>query len=108
MSILAGLVESLGAEMADTGHHGVHSLLVTGADGALFDWNLVVCMRLMGQERRGQTVSYTCMHEDFEWAKDVAKRMSVTLQEIVRVDGKETYPILVRNCDVIWPNGGTQ
>lgn len=91
--------------MSDTGHHGVHSLLVTGSDTALFNWNLIVCMRLLGQERRKMTVSYTCMHEDFEWAKGVAKEMALTLQEIVFEDGQEKYPVLHRGCDLVWPYG---
>ena len=81
----------------------VHFLLVSADDKALEMWQMAVGDRLMLQERRGQTIYYTCMPEDLDFAKETADTLSVTLQEVKGKDGYEEYPVLVRGCDLIWP-----
>lgn len=81
----------------------VHFLLVSGPDAALSDFHTAVAERLLLQERRKQMLNYTCMAEDLEFAKKVAGRLEITLQEIERGEGKETYKILVQNSELVWP-----
>ena len=81
----------------------VHFLLVSADDEALEAWQMTVGARLLIQERRGQTLYYTCMDEDLDFAKETAAKLSVTLQEVKSLDGREEYPVLVHGCDLIWP-----
>ena len=81
----------------------VHFLLVSADDHALEMWQMSVGARLMLQERRGQTIYYTCMDEDLDFAKETADTLKVTLQEVKAKDGCEEYPVLVQGCDLSWP-----
>lgn len=83
----------------------VHVLLVTGSDAALTRWHDLVCLYLLCQEKRGQTAAYTCMDDDFDFAKKVAADLPVTLQEVCGSGDSESYPVLVRNCDCGWKLG---
>lgn len=80
----------------------VHSLLVTGTDDSLYTFHFLVCSALNAIERRGQTMCYTCLAEDLQLAKDSAQLYGLTLQEIVRVEGEETYPTLVQGKQAGW------
>ena len=81
----------------------VHFLLASADDKTLEMWQMAVGARLLFQERRGQTLNYTCAPKDLAFAKDAADKLSVTLQEIKSVNGGEEYEVLVRGCDLIWP-----
>jgi len=61
----------------------VKNLLVSGPDDNLATFHLAVCMALLDHERRGQTISYTCMGGDLHGALAAAKRADVTVQQIV-------------------------
>lgn len=81
----------------------VRRLLITGDDQRLFRWHFAVCNVLNGIERRGQTVLYTCMPEDFEGAMELARSIGVEVKEIVGEKGadgltRETYPVLLEAC----------
>lgn len=74
----------------------VHTLLVTGNDDQLSDFNVYTCLWLNAIDYRGSTMRFTCMDDDLPWAVQCADAYSLTLQEIVYVDNLETYPVLVQ------------
>jgi hypothetical protein len=71
----------------------VRRFLVTAPDAHLTQFHLLVALTLNGLERREQTVSYTCMAEDAEFALQAAELADVTLQELEIADGEEIYPV---------------
>ena len=77
--------------------HGdsVRRFLVTAPDDHLTRFHLAVAMRLNGIDRREQTVFYTCMAGDVDFALGAAAQADVTVQELDMVDGAEVYPVRV-------------
>ncbi len=71
----------------------VRRFLVTAPDDHLRRFHLAVAMRLNGLERRDQTVFYTCLAEDADFALRIAERADVTVQELEIADGDEVYPV---------------
>ncbi len=74
----------------------VRRFLVTAPDDHLTRFHLAVALRLNGIERRAQTVFYTCMAEDADFALQMAKEADVTVQEIAGQEiagGEEAYPV---------------
>jgi len=74
---------------------GVYSLLITAPDEHLQRYHLAVCALLNPIERRGQTVFYTCLSDDYGTAANAADTHDVTLQELVIENGLETYPVKI-------------
>lgn len=74
---------------------GVRRLLVTSPDEEqIVGWHRRVAMKLNNVSRRGQTLHYTCMDEDFDFALEQAKPADVTVEEIMPNDdtaGREIY-----------------
>lgn len=77
--------------MAETVRSTVQHMLVSGTHEQLVDFHLLVCSFLMAHERRGQTVNYTCMPEDYEEALKAAREEKCTVQLVEHVGGHETY-----------------
>lgn len=69
----------------------VHVLLITGPDEALEAFHANNSFTLLAQQRRGQTVSYTCMGDDLQGAITSARACDVTLQEINGAGRDEQY-----------------
>lgn len=68
--------------------------LVTAPDDNLYQFHHIVALTLNGIERREQTVIYTCMAADAEYALFAAAKADVTLQELeITNDGQEIYPV---------------
>jgi hypothetical protein len=67
----------------------VHRLLATGTEEQLQDFHLHICLLLNSIERRRQTVFYTCLDQDYEFAKAAAAKTHVTVQEMQEKDGEE-------------------
>lgn len=59
----------------------VHRLLVTADEDRLTAFHLTVCMRLNDIERYDQTILYTCVEEDFQYAIKMARELGCTLEE---------------------------
>jgi len=72
----------------------VRGLLVTGPDVNLMKFHFGVCFLLNGLDRREQTVHYTCMGEDADFALEAARKADVSVQEIIGAADKETYHTL--------------
>ena len=80
----------------------IRRLLISGNDSELMNFNLVVCMVLNLIERRKQTLFYTCMKEDFDFAVKAAEELGVTAQELKHENGEEIYQIVVQGEHKGW------
>ena len=87
---------------------GVHGLLVSGTHEQLSDFYYPACMLLNFFERRVNTMHCACMAENFEFAKKLAEKIGVTLQEIEADFDKEeeTYTIIVQGLHPGWKSEG--
>lgn len=74
----------------------VYRFLVTGTSHQLNQFNERVALRLNATQQRGQTILYTCIERDREFALQMARKGGVTLQELhLSPEGEESYELLV-------------
>lgn len=84
---------------------GVTGFLASGTDAELESFHLAVCMALLAQERRDQTIYYTAMMEDRDMAINAADESGVTLQEMDDGPG-ERWTVVVNGEHPGWSPGG--
>jgi hypothetical protein len=80
----------------------VKRLLVSGDDAQIITFHLAVANVLNALERREQTVIYTCMSYDFEWAMEIARNEGLTVQELHGAGDNERYELLCGDEAKAW------
>lgn len=84
----------------------VRRFLVTGPVSNRMRFHLQACLHLNAIEQRGDTVAYTCFAADAPLAFQVAADADVTVQEIVFVEDRETYPVVqAASHGMVWSRG---
>jgi len=77
--------------------------LATGScEDAVQDFHVAVCLACNFIDRRQNTSHYTCMSEDADVPIEAAKQLDVTLEEILSVDGEETYQMIYQGTPPGW------
>lgn len=80
----------------------VVGLLASGTDDELLKFAIAVSFVANGFEKREQTSLYAAMRSDLPGIKAVARKLGITLQEIVSAGDAETYRTLVRGEHPGW------